>query len=199
MHISGIPGSGKTTIGQKFSGLEGVIVVDTDELITDEDQKEMMKVDKKGPPEDIHKLYREKWEEIFRKALIEEYHKAETKNARLLIFTGILNQMSPPPGMVVPMPFADIEKYFLDVPLPQLLRQFYGRYTKEMNDDQEWWQGVASGRYRIPSSRTYLKSLALEKHWHVRHGYTLMTHTDVEHRIRETLGLHQARQKISIL
>jgi hypothetical protein len=196
IHVSGVPGSGKTTLGQKFAALEGVIVVDTDELISDDDQREMMKLDSTGPPEDIHGPYRIAWEGLFTLALVNEFNKAREKGAKLLLFTGILNQLSPPPGSILPMPFIEIEKYFLDPPPPQLLRQFYTRYTKELNDDKQFWMAVATGRYQIPSSRTYMKSMENEKKWHMNHGYTLLGPEAIEQRINQALGLHQAKQNM---
>jgi len=195
IHVSGTPGSGKTTLGQKFAALEGVIVIDTDDVINAEDQEELMKLDKKGPPGDIHKLYREEWERRLTRTLWKEYHDAIEKNAKMLLFTGIMNG-DPEPGRILPMPFANIEKYFLDLPLPFLLKQYYGRYGKEMSTEDEFWEGVAAKRYKIPSSHTYLNAFKQEKGWHLSHGYIPMDPTAVEQRIRQALGIHQVKQNM---
>jgi hypothetical protein len=187
VHVSGTPGSGKTTLGQKFLGDSRIAVIDTDELINGADETALLFLRGTGTPEDIHRPYRRGWKKLFRKRLWKAYHQAEDDGKMILLFTGILNHMSPPPGMVMEMPFAMMQKYFLDIPLPQLLRQFYGRFTKDFLNDEEFWTGVAEGRYGIPSSNEYLKDFKQEKTWHFEHGYRLVSTKKMEKKIKRLL------------
>jgi len=187
IHVSGTPGSGKTTLGEKFLNYSEISVVDTDELISQEDEEKLFLLRDTGLPEDIHRPYRRAWKKLFRKQLWKAHDTALEQGKDIILFTGILNHMSPPPGMVAKMPFIQMAKYFLDVPLPILLRQFYSRFTKELLDQEEFWEGVAIGRYVIPSSDQYLKDLKEEQAWHLSHGYKLMTSKKIEKKIKRLL------------
>ena len=164
IHISGSPGSGKTVLGQQLVD-DDVEVIDTDELISDAEGQELYELRETERHVDalVH------WREIFLGNLRRAYDQARKHT---LIFTGILNHYSPD-GSVLEMPFPNTEKYFIDLPLETLVRQFYTRYAKEVGDDAEFWSGVANGRYNIPGSLDYLEEHRKEKLWHVEHDYEL--------------------------
>jgi gluconate kinase len=193
IHLSGIPGAGKTTLGQKFAALEGIVVVETDGLLTEEDLEELRKLSGTGSFDETHIPRIEAWKAMFIRVLRKEYYEAIEKGARVILFVGILDQHARSPGAIVEMPFADIDKLFLKVPLRQLLRQFYSRYTKELYKDEEFWEGVETGRYKIPSSRTFLASVDVQEKWHREHGYVTANPDMVEAIVMEALNLHQAR------
>ena len=171
-HISGSPGSGKTTLGRDYKEFN---VVDTDELISDEEGLVITQLQNIGKKDEAVA----KWKEIFLRNLRIVAYKAQGK---VLIFTGILNHYSPD-GSILEMPFDNVHKFFIDIAPEQLLRQFYGRYTKELKDDEEFWSGVSEGRYIIPSSAEYLKANREEKQWHLEHGYLALSIQEIRKRL----------------
>jgi endogenous inhibitor of DNA gyrase (YacG/DUF329 family) len=168
VHVSGSPGSGKTTLGLKLSGFD---VIDTDELISDAEGETLYQFRETGE----HDRALAHWKKMFQKNIQTAYEKS---TANTVVFTGILNHWSPD-GSILEMPFPNVEKYFIDMPLAQLIRQFYTRYAKEMGDDAEFWHDIAEERYTIPSSADYLKAHHQEKQWHLEHGYALLSADEI--------------------
>lgn len=173
VHVSGSPGSGKTSLGKLLTNVD---VVDTDDLISDEEGVELSVLRDAGKHDEA--LIR--WKDMFLSNLWNVYRKS---TAKTLVFTGILNHWSPD-GSILEMPFPNVEKYFIDIQPDHLVRQFYLRYGKEMRDDAEFWSGVAEGRYNIPSSIEYLAENRKEKEWHVQHGYKLSAPDEIAKRIQ---------------
>lgn len=189
IHVSGTPGSGKTTFGNKIKSLPDVYVVDTDDLLSEEDEEELIKLQGTGPPEDIHFAYRERWKAIFTQKLRKASDEASSKGMKILVFTGILNininSLSGDERVIMEMPFDPLQKYFIMLPTDRLVRQFYQRCWKDLGDSTEFWKGVADRRYCIPGSREYLDTSEKEKQWHVSHGYALASVEDIEKDIGE--------------
>ncbi len=182
IHVSGTPGSGKTTLGKKFTAIRGVEVIDTDDVIS---EKELFVLRDTGSPE--HLTFQQRWMELLTQNLKTVRDAAEKKGIKILIFVGILNQSSPessPDKDPMKMPFKTVHKYFIDLPLPKLVRQFYLRYATELGDDEEWWTGVANQHYNIPGSVEYLQAQEKEKGWHVLQMYELASPSEIEKSIR---------------
>lgn len=176
MHVSGSPGSGKTTLGALLQ--DCCTVVDTDELIQDDEQRMLRALRDAGKHEEALL----EWREI----LTQKIMTLCNQNADLLVFVGILNHSSPngiPFELTIPLVF----KAFLDVPQTELLRRFYGRFGIELRQDTEFWSGVETGRWVIPSSVEYLQMHEDEKEWHLRHGYELCSPEIAEKFIRSQI------------
>ena len=64
-------------------------------------------------------------------------------------------------------------RFFIDIPPARLLRQFYQRFTRQQGvDTDDFWDGVARGRFHIPSSDAYLRDAHNDREWHLVRGYT---------------------------
>jgi len=177
VHISGSPGSGKTTLGQQLSAV-GVEVIDTDELISDIEGQSLYKLRDSGQ----HKAALQLWKEMFTQNLHNAYVNVSA-TTETVIFTGILNHFSAN-GSILEFPFT-AEKYFIDLPEEQLFRQFYGRYGAEMKDDTNFWQGVAQGNWDIPSSKDYKTMCDEERAWHLIHAYEPLSPSEIVLRIKK--------------
>jgi hypothetical protein len=173
IHVSGSPGSGKTTLVALLR--DCCTVVDTDELIQDDEHRLLETLRDTGKHEEALL----KWREILTQKIVTLYN----HNVGLLVLVGILNHCSPngtPFELAIPLAF----KAFLDVPRAELLRRFYGRFGIELRQDAEFWIGVETGRWGIPSSTEYIRAHEVEKEWHLRHGYELCASEKVEAFIR---------------
>jgi shikimate kinase len=161
VHISGSPGTGKTTLGQSLIGARAI---DTDELISDKEGEHIKQL--KG--EEALRY----WSDLFTQRIIECIDKAQ--HELILFFTGILNHHSPD-GSILKFPVPNVRLYFLDLPLPLLLQRFYKRYTKQLSDDAVFWLQVSTNYHVIPSSQEYLRNCAEERAWHLKNGYVVLS------------------------
>lgn len=142
--------------------------VDTDEILEDHDPLVIkMRTFKQETQEFV-----EAWKIAVRTNVQRQIKIATENGYRCIVLAGILNNMGGPLGGIVDISDIVRYKYFLVPPLPTLLRRFYVRY-ETLKDDTEFWDGVASGIYPIPSSEDYKKLHKSEKEWHVNHGYIL--------------------------
>ena len=121
IHISGFPGSGKTTLGEKIQKIfkNKVVVYDTDNFIQGytEEGKKLLKVE-----QDI-KLGKKTWKEheiLWNQTIknkIEEFVKQHPN--KVIVFVGSLDNFAPPNTIYKIK--ADY-KYLLDVPLDKIGR-----------------------------------------------------------------------------
>lgn len=176
VHISGSPGSGKTTLGREFCAA-GVEVIDTDELISDSEGQSLYALRDSGQ----HEAALREWQIVFTRNLRQAYTNVSA-NTNTIIFVGILNHFSAN-GSILELPF-EAEKYFIDLPYEQLLQQFYGRYGIEMKTDTSFWSGVAQGRWDIPSSKDYKLMHEEERTWHTMHAYEMLSPHEITLRIK---------------
>jgi adenylate kinase family enzyme len=170
-HISGSPGSGKTTLGKKLEDV--ACVYDTDDLLTDAETRDIVKTGLINGHKAAHALWKKTFHDRIARAV-------ETAEKPHVVFVGILNHYSPH-GKMIQFP-KDAQKYFIDIPDDRLMRQFYGRYNS--TDDDEFWKGVASGRYQIPGSVYCLRESEKERKWHLERGYKLCSVDAIEKEIR---------------
>lgn len=162
IHVSGSPGSGKTTLGDLVgSSLTNFEIFDTDDLISDEEGEDLIELRHEGK----HEEAKEMWKSMFTANIMKACDRSSD-----ILFTGILNHFSPD-GSILEFPIASAEKYFIDPPRTQLLIQFYGRYTTELKHDADFWRRVANKELVIPNSLEYLQANEREKAWHVENGY----------------------------
>lgn len=168
IHISGSPGSGKTTLGEQLSKLPNTVVIDTDSILQEEDHQQLAFfwgacLHKEGEE------FREKCMTKRINDLIEEHRKAD-----LIVFTGILNHLSPT-GITLEFPFINAEKYFINIEAIQLLKQSYGRFVFLLETDPEFASDIASGRYVLDNSKDFLAQSQREKDWHLSKNYIIAT------------------------
>lgn len=173
-HISGSPGSGKTTLVSMLKKqMPTIYVIDTDEILDDADPLVVLM---RTFPQSSEE-YVAAWKKAVRVNIQRCIDSAQQHNLSAVVFAGILNNMNGPIRGIVDISDVAHYKYFLNPPLPLLLQRFYGRYGT-LKEDGEFWEGVATDMYPIPSSEQYKASHEEERVWHVDHGYVLMISQD---------------------
>jgi hypothetical protein len=170
IHISGSPGSGKTRLVSMLQEqIPDIYVIDTDEMLEDSNPIVVQMRTLNQSTE----AYVTLWKRAVRESILHHIDMARNQGKKYIVFSGILNNMNGPLGGIVDISDIAHQKYFLAPPLPTLLQRFYVRYETLKNDD-EFWEGVSTGIYPIPSSEDYKKSHNKEKTWHTQHGYTIV-------------------------
>lgn len=170
IHISGSPGSGKSTLVTMLKQrVPTLYVVDTDEIFEDSDPVviQMRTLDQ------ATESYVSVWKSAVRESIQRHIEIARNQGKKYIVFAGILNNMNGPLGGIVDISDIVYYKYFLSPPLSTLLRRFYIRFETLKKDD-EFWEGVVAGIYPIPSSEEYKKSHNEERDWHIQHGYMII-------------------------
>lgn len=170
IHISGSPGSGKSTlVAMLTQRIPTLYVIDTDEMLEDSNPLviQMRTLDQ------ATESYVSVWKSAVRESIQHHIDLAREYDKKCIVFAGILNNMNGPLGGNVDISDIVYYKYFLSPPLYKLLRQFYIRY-ETLKKDNEFWEGVANGIYPIPSSEDYKKLHNEEKNWHLQHGYAII-------------------------
>lgn len=182
IHISGTSGSGKTTLGdeikKKFK--DKIVVIDTDSFIShgSSDSKQLLKLEK-SPKE-----YKKKWKEIIRNKIDEYIAKSPDKT---IVFTGLLNNWG-----IDDEPYkihVSCEKYFLNVPLAEILKRYYLRIymteQKVTKKQSEWyWNCLADGKCFIRSSEQVIKNYDYDLKWHKKNGYKIESANFIKLHIR---------------
>jgi len=179
VHISGSPGSGKTTLGRQLASPPAVVVKDTDEFFD-------------GAPKTI-------WETAaawlaYVDQSVQEFKRGQARNATVVVFVGILDGWWG--GKHVFYEFKDADALFvLDVPVAHLLRQFYGRYAKLSAPD--FWEDVARSREKIPSSEEKMREHAEDVREHVARGYQHMTRTAIAARVMQMSACRACKTRLA--
>lgn len=180
VHISGSPGSGKTTLGEWITVKYGnfIAVKDTDEFIQrgdDEDRRLKKFIE-------TSKEYMDELKSI-KDRKIEEFIK-ENPNKHI-VFVGLMDHF----GL---KPFYDMKragvKIFIDIEDSDLLRQYYTRFgTLPSEVGNSLWEDVANGKDYIMSSSEKMKEnddIWLE---HKQHNYRLMCRDSIKIFITDVL------------
>jgi len=150
-HISGSPGSGKSTFIEwlaKNMELCKIRTIDTDDFISNiKNENDLAEI--------VNNLCEE----------------ATMASIEILVFAGIL---SPESGIIYEFPqmkrIVSLELWFVDEPDAVLLSRFYGRYA-QFKDDQEFWNEIANKQLTIPSSTEYLSDHQFDITWHRARDY----------------------------
>ncbi len=178
IHISGFPGSGKTTLGEIIQKKYGskVVVYDTDGFIQHHNNngKALLKVENdmttgKKTQKDYNTLWRKTIKESINKFIKEHADKP-------IIFVGSLDNFAPMDANYSPP--VDY-KYILDVPLYEIMKRYYQRLYKQ---DQDWtkkqtdnyWKAVSKNIYNIKSSTGIIKDNEKYMQWHKKNNYEIM-------------------------
>ena len=195
VHVSGIPGSGKSFLGtflEKHLKSEGVAVVDTDDLIQHDTPNgdRLLELEKKlGIGDTGEQEYHTVWTEIFTSEIsnaIEKHAKAKT---RVLVLVGILDHFGHASDPVeIREPFVG---FYMVVPDDLLLYRFYSRAGAiPFETEDGYWQHVAGlkqPRWSIPGSTDYLKDASKTTKWHEEHGYTPLPAREKTKRVGKVL------------
>ena len=183
IHISGFPGSGKTTLGEKIQKKYGskVIIYDTDGFIQHNtpEGKKLLKLENeisKGNAKwSDHKKI---WKETLKNKIEEFINKYPNK---IIVFVGSLDNFAPP--NTIYNINADI-KFVLDVPLTELMKRYYLRiYLTEhkisKQNSKHYWTQLSKGVYNISSSKDIIKNYQKYNQWHIKNNYKFKSDKDI--------------------
>ena len=178
IHISGFPGSGKTTLGESISKTFGksVAVIDTDTFIqhNTSEGKLLLTIDNSA-------TYKKTWRDILKQKIINFIDDNKDKSA--IVFVGSLDNWAPTntiydPGTII------THKILLNTDLKELLKRYYLRIylteQKLLSEGKEalckdYWRKLSEGKYHIKGSDEILTEHKKYNTWHHKHSYKLMT------------------------
>lgn len=174
VHISGSPGSGKSTLGEHLKAKLGdsIAVYDTDEFFQD---TERAASGYETASDSEKELIRDRYfEEGFETALWDACEKS------VVVFVGLLDHASPSGRLYNKQPFD--YKYFIDIPVSQLIKQYYQRVARELDSD-EFLQAVT-----LPGNTSAIPDSDKLYTWHMQTvaqhlGYQLIPSGDIEQAI----------------
>jgi hypothetical protein len=179
IHVSGVPGSGKTTLGEKIAKARPDIrVIDTDDLLRPNTPQtdELARLEQELPPGDAK--YVARWREIFTGEINGAVSAAAKDDIKVLVFVGLLDHWGGPSATPLLIDQTSY-RFYIDIPLPQLLRQFYTRICKLYTTEADWTD-VANAKYgAIPGSDQIIQGAAKTKQWHTANGYKPMLADDI--------------------
>lgn len=177
VHISGTSGSGKTTLGhliqKKYKNPKSLVVCDTDNFIQ-HNTKEGKLLNKIAKTKN-----KKEYVKVWRKIIRDKIDKIIEENSnKLIIFVGLLNNWAwdnTPYNLHIPC-----EKFFLDVPLSEIIKRYYLRISQteqEVSEKQSkwYWNCVANAECHIRGSEQIIKNYNFDVEWHAKHGYKMMS------------------------
>lgn len=178
IHISGFPGSGKTTLGEKIQKLYPKIVVyDTDGFIQSytKEGKKLLKMEEMiKKKKATWTQYKKFWKETLDIKIEEFINKHRNK---MIVFVGSLDNFGPPNTIYKIK--ADY-KIMLDVSLPEIMKRYYLRiYLMEQKvtkkESNDYWNKLSKGIYHINGSDNMIKDYEKYTKWHKTNGYKSMS------------------------
>ena len=188
IHVSGVPGCGKSYLGERLvehidaKGFNAV-VIDTDSFITFENDagKELLGFESKQAAQArdyVAAAHRERWQRLLQLAFDRAFAAYPDKD---IVFVGVLDNFGPtltePPHMPTwPGASRRVLLYALTVSAQVQMQRYYKRLPPP--SAAEYWDDVASGARRIPSSEDQMQSRAILDRWHTENGYTSMTYAE---------------------
>ncbi len=190
IHISGFPGSGKSTLGELIQKkFKNVIVHDTDEFIQHhtKEGKMLLKLEKEiDNREKTLKDYKSLWKEIIKEKIDNFISRYQDK---IIVFVGSLDNFAPSNTIY------NIEanyKFLLDIPLDELLKRYYLRiYLTEQKRTKQssnsYWKKLSSNTYYIMSSEEIIKDYARYNLWHKKNNYIFMTDKQIINNIKKII------------
>ena len=189
IHISGFPGSGKTTLGEKLQKMFGskVVVYDTDLFIqhNNNNGKKLLEIEREIKiGKKTQKDYTFLWKKIIKKS-IDDFVKNHSNKP--IIFVGSLDNFAP--NNLIYKIKAD-HKIVLDVPLNEIMKRYYLRIykteqsvTKKQSDD--YWKKLSNGIYNISSSNDIIKDYTKYMIWHNKNDYVSLTDTKIIKKLKK--------------
>lgn len=187
IHISGYPGSGKTTLGKKLEQMfKNIIVYDTDGFIqhNTEEGIQLLKLGKLKK----WKEYKILWKNTIKNKInefISEYHN------KIIVFVGSLDNFAPPNTIYN---IKGDYKFCLNVPLNELMKRYYLRIyfmeqksTKKQSDD--YWKKLSDGDYFINSSEGIIKDYEKYNSWHKKNNYIFLDDKGIINNIKDIINI----------
>jgi hypothetical protein len=181
VHISGVPGSGKTTLGtritKEITAPSAIRVVDTDDLLVRDTPigNELRRLeDEISLSDPAGKNYDTGWRTIFLAEIHKKIEEARADKIRVIVFVGILDHMGHGKYPLA-LGTAATHLFYIEIEVSQLLFQFYTRYSRLFGEKDQFWTDVSDGREVIPSSEQLLVDAKHTKQWHLERGYKLET------------------------
>ena len=183
IHISGFPGSGKTTLGVKIKKkFPNLVVKDTDDFIQHhtKEGKILLKLEKEiDQGKKTISNYKNAWLEIIADQIdnfISQY------NNQVIILVGSLDNFAPP-GLIFNV--AADYKFMLDIPIQELLARYYGRLSEQ---NEKYWQQVSKLNYTILGSEELIKQYKKYNEWHKKKGYKFLSDLEIMKQIDKIMG-----------
>lgn len=183
IHISGFPGSGKTTLGVKIKKkFPNLVVKDTDDFIQHhtKEGKILLRLEKEiDQGKKTISDYKNAWLEIIADQIdnfISQY------NNQVIILVGSLDNFAPP-GLIFNV--AADYKFLLDIPMQELFRRYYTRLSEQ---DEKYWQQVSKSNYTILGSEELIKQYKKYNEWHKKKGYKFLSDLEIMKQIDKIMG-----------
>ena len=194
IHISGFPGSGKTTLGTKLQKMFGnkIFVYDTDNFIQHhtKEGKKLLSIESeidngnKSPSE-----YKKLWYDTIRTKINEIVEKYQNQP---IIFVGSLDNFSWN-GQIYEIDTN--HRILLHIPIPELLKRYYMRIglrdLKGDTDDynsSKYWKSISKGIYKIYSSEQIIADHKAYSEWHLKHQYKFLNENKVINYIKKLIN-----------
>lgn len=157
IHIAGPPAAGKTTFGKQLSGRFDVF--DTDDFL--EDTHPVFNL----PENDMRTVA--EWQKAMRQVARDHIDAA----GRTVVFVGGLRNMRGRLGGWASIADMIDMGIYLEPDLATLLRRYYVRLTREFENDDDMWKGLANGTYEVDGSEAYKERLTAEREHYKNLGY----------------------------
>ena len=172
IHISGSPGSGKTTLGNWIvEHLDFIAVKDTDEFIQRGDEEDRRL---EGFREDEEKYMNEL--SALKSRKIEDFI-LENQDKDIVVFVGLMDHF----GLKKFYDFKQANlKYFIDIEPKLLIKQYYTRLIKVSGEIPQIWEDISNGRDYIMSSTEKIHDDKILAREHIDHGYELKTFQNLQ-------------------
>lgn len=192
IHISGFPGSGKTTLGNKIKKIfkNKVIVYDTDGFIQHNsiEGKQLLKLeDNINNGTESAKKYEKVWKDILAQKISNFILQHPNK---IIVFVGSLDNFGPPNTI---FKINANYKFLLNVPLNELMKRYYLRiYLNEKNASQNrsnrYWDGLSKGTYHISGSDEIIKNYKIYNTWHKKNNYTFFSDVEIINNLKKIVN-----------
>lgn len=186
IHISGYPGSGKTTLGEKLEKMfKNIIVYDTDGFIQHHNNEGKKLLELKNIKE-----YKILWKNIMKNKInnfISQY------NNKIIVFVGSLDNFAP--ANTIYKIKADY-KFVLDIPLEELMKRYYLRiYLMEHKStgkqSKNYWKKLSEGIYNINGSTDLINDHKKYNIWHKKNNYIFLDDNQIINNIKEIVNNFQ--------
>jgi len=186
IHISGFPGSGKTTLGEKIKKIfKNIIVYDTDGFIQHHtlEGKQLLKLESNKK----FKEYKILWKKTIKNKINSFISKYKNK---IIVFVGSLDNFAP--SNTIYNIKADY-KFCLDVSLNELMKRYYLRIyymeqksTKEQSEN--YWNNLSKEIYHINGSDNMIKDHEKYNKWHKDNNYIFLNDRQIINEIKNIIN-----------
>lgn len=158
IHVSGAPGIGKTTLGEKLSKV--ILVKDTDDFMNDQ-------------PIDNG----QKWLNRLHLKIEEFINNHPNQN---ILFVGIMD-ISVDDKLYIYEFNRSVKRILLNVPIDIVLQRFYSRIIKLGETEPGFWNDIVNNRFNLafPGSNDKIQEIKNVIETHQKLGYELMTEEEI--------------------